>query len=284
MKTRRIIVIGKDGMLGSELVRFLEENKYEVFSTMLQDLNICDKTKVTEVLSQIKPDAIINCAAYTNVDGCETNIELAENVNGKAVANLAEVAKQIGAELIQISTDYVFDGTLPIEESYTEEMIPNPISVYGRTKYEGEKNAKIAEKYYILRTAWLYGNGKNFVRTMLNLAKTHNELNVVCDQYGSPTSTKTLCEIIEKILEFRPPYGIYHCTNEGYTTWYEFAKSIFNIANIKVDVVPIKTSEYLTVARRPQNSKLAKEKLHSINIKPKRWEEALKEYLKEELK
>ena len=277
---KKILVIGKNGMLGSELYERLNNNSsYITQATTLEDLDICNKENVLEVVNAFKPDYIINCAAYTNVDGCESNVELANNVNGSAIKNLAEAANTTNATLIQISTDYVFNGNLPLEKIYTEDMETEPVNAYGVSKLIGENYAKTANKYYILRTAWLYGNGKNFVRTMLNLSKTHNEINVVSDQFGSPTSTTTLCEIIEKILEKNPEYGIYHTTNEGFISWYDFAKKIFEIKNIDIKVNPILSKDYPTVAKRPFNSKLSKEKLHSVGIFPEEYESALKKYL-----
>lgn len=277
---KKILVIGKNGMLGSELYERLNNNSsYTTQATALEDLDICNKENVFEVVNAFKPDYIINCAAYTNVDGCESNVELANNVNGSAIKNLAEAANTTNATLIQISTDYVFNGNLPLEKIYTEDMETEPVNAYGVSKLIGENYAKTANKYYILRTAWLYGNGKNFVRTMLNLSKTHNEINVVSDQFGSPTSTTTLCEIIEKILEKNPEYGIYHTTNEGFISWYDFAKKIFEIKNIDIKVNPILSKDYPTVAKRPFNSKLSKEKLHSVGIFPEEYESALKKYL-----
>lgn len=275
-------------MLGGELKERLEKN-YEVYGTTLETLDICDKEAVLKKAKEIKPYFIINCAAFTNVDACEVKEELALSVNGTAVANISEAAKQENAILIHISTDYVFAGDMPVDKIYTEAMEPNPVSAYGRTKLVGEENAKKAEKYYILRTAWLYGlRGKNFVKTMLRLSKEHDEISVVDDQHGSPTSTTTLCEIIEQIMEKEPEYGIYHSTNEGFTTWCKFTKKIFEIADIKTKVKAITSEEYKQMypqsSDRPKNSQLSKEKLKNIGIIPSKWEDALKEYLKEELK
>lgn len=280
---KKILLIGKDGMLGSELFSRLAKNpNYEVEGTTLETLDICDAEAVCQKAQQEKPYFIVNCAAYTNVDGCETNFDLANAVNGVAVGNIAQAAKLVDATLIQISTDYVFDGELPVEKAYTEEMEPCPVSAYGKTKLLGEENAKKAEKYYILRTAWLYGQGNNFVRTMLKLAQTREEISVVCDQHGSPTSTTTLCEIIEAMLEKEPEYGIYHSTNEGFTTWYEFAKKIFELSGKQITVKPVTSEEYPTPTKRPHNSQLSKEKLHRIGVYPKDYVEVLKEYLKGE--
>lgn len=277
---KKILVIGKDGMLGSELFERLSKNElYDVKGTTVEDLDICNREKVFEMVNDYKPEFIINCAAYTNVDACESNVEIANNVNGNSIKNLAEAANSVNATLVQISTDYVFNGDLPLDKIYNEDMETEPVNSYGVSKLIGEKNASMAKKYYILRTAWLYGNGKNFVRTMLNLAKTHNEISVVSDQYGSPTSTTTLCEIIEEILEKTPEYGIYHTTNEGFISWYDFAKKIFEIKGISIKVNPILSKDYKTVAKRPFNSKLSKEKLNKVGIYPENYEVALKKYL-----
>ncbi len=285
---KKVLLIGADGMLGGELKERLEK-VYDVTGTTLATLDICDKEAVDAKIKEVNPYFIINCAAYTNVDGCEVNYDLANRVNGLAVENIATSAKAVGATFIHISTDYVFAGNLDIEKVYTENMEPAPVSSYGKTKLLGEQNASKAEKYYILRTAWLYGiRGKNFVKTMLKLSKENNEIKVVSDQHGSPTSTTTLCKIIEQIMEKEPEYGVYHSTCEGFTTWYEFTRKIFEFANIETKVIPITSAEYKEMypqsSDRPFNSMLSKEKLHKVGIYPTEYELALKEYLKEELK
>ena len=285
---KKVLLIGADGMLGGELEERLKK-KYEVVGTTLETLDICDKNAVINKVKEVEPYFIINCAAYTNVDGCEVNYDLANKVNGLALENIADAAKTANSTVIHISTDYVFDGKLDIEKVYTEDMVTKPVSAYGKTKLLGEQNIKKAEKYYILRTAWLYGiRGKNFVKTMLKLSKEKDSISVVCDQHGSPTSTTSLCEIIEQIMEKEPEYGIYHSTCEGFTTWYEFTCKIFEYAGVKTEVKPITSSEYKAMypqsSDRPTNSMLSKEKLHNIGIYPKEYKEALKEYLKEELK
>lgn len=285
---KKVLLIGADGMLGGELRERLER-KYDVIGTTLETLDITDREAVLAKAEEVKPYFIINCAAYTNVDGCEVNTDLAMAVNGTAVGNIAEAAKAQDATFIHISTDYVFPGNLPVDQIYTEDMKPQPVSAYGRTKLVGEENAAKAEKYYILRTAWLYGlGGKNFVKTMLKLSKDRDELAVVDDQHGSPTSTTTLCKIIEEIMEKEPEYGIYHSTNEGFTTWCKFTRKIFELANISTNVKAITSKEYKEMypqsSDRPSNSQLSKEKLKSVGIIPEAWEVALEEYLKEELK
>ena len=285
---KKVLLIGADGMLGGELRERLEKI-YDVTGTTLETLDITDKEAVLAKAEEVKPYFIINCAAYTNVDGCEVNTDLAMAVNGTAVANIAEAAKAQDATFIHISTDYVFPGNLPVDQIYTEDMEPAPVSAYGRTKLVGEENAAKAEKYYILRTAWLYGlGGKNFVKTMLRLSADRDELTVVDDQHGSPTSTTTLCKIIEGIMEKEPEYGVYHSTNEGFTTWCRFTRKIFELANISTNVKAITSKEYKEMypqsSDRPSNSQLSKEKLKNVGIIPEAWEVALEEYLKEELK
>ena len=285
---KKVLLIGADGMLGGELRERLEK-KYEVTGTTIETLDITDRDAVLAKAKDVKPDYIINCAAYTNVDGCEVNYDLANKVNGLALANIAEAAKENDCVLLHISTDYVFDGKLDVEKVYTEDMQPGPISAYGKTKLLGEQNAAKAGKYYILRTAWLYGlGGKNFVKTMLKLSETHDELKVVCDQHGSPTSTTTLCEVIEQVLEKEPPYGVYHTTNEGFTTWYDFTVKIMELAGRSTKVIPVTSEQYKEMnpasSDRPKNSQLSKEKLKSVGIVPSKWEDALANYLKEELK
>ena len=262
---KKVLLIGADGMLGGELKERLEK-KYEVTGTTLQTLDICDRDAVLAKAREVKPYFIINCAAYTNVDGCEVNYDLANKVNGLAVANIAEAALENDSTFIHISTDYVFDGKLDVEKIYTEDMTPAPVSAYGKTKLVGEENAAKAKKYYILRTAWLYGlGGKNFVKTMLRLSETHDTLNVVADQHGSPTSTTTLCRIIEGVMEKEPEYGIYHSTNEGFTTWYGFTKKIMELAGKSTVVNPLTSEEYKQMnpasSDRPKNSQLSKDKL-----------------------
>ncbi len=284
---KKVLLIGADGMLGGELKERLEK-KYEVIGTTFQTLDICDRDAVFSKIKEVAPDFIVNCAAYTNVDGCEVNFDLANRVNGEAVANIAEAAKEEDSTFIHISTDYVFDGKLEVEKAYTEDMTANPVSAYGKTKYLGEQNAAKAGKYYVLRTAWLYGlGGKNFVKTMLRISN-NEKVSVVDDQHGSPTCTTTLCEIIEQIMEKEPAYGVYHSTNEGFTTWCGFTRKIYELSEIATPFIALTSKEYKEQhpesSDRPANSKLSKEKLHNVGIYPAKWEDALADYLKEELK
>ena len=253
------------------------------------ELDLREKEKLTKVFEENKDiTSVIHFAGLKAVgESVQKPIEYYDNnIYGTLV--LLEVMKEHNVKKIIFSSSATVYGkpkTVPIKEDFPLSAT-NP---YGRTKLVGEENAKKAEKYYILRTAWLYGlGGKNFVKTMLRLSKDHDEISVVDDQHGSPTSTTTLCEIIEKIMEKEPEYGIYHSTNEGFTTWCEFTRKIFEIAGIKTKVKAITSKEYKEMypqsSDRPTNSQLSKEKLKAIGIVPEKWEDALKEYLKEELK
>jgi len=266
--------------------KFEKEN--ELILTDSKELDITDKDAVISEVSKLKPELIINCAAYTNVDGAEENAELCERVNTLGPTNLAIVAKLVDAPLVHISTDYVFGGNKPITEEYSEDDEKAPESVYGKTKLAGEVGIiKNTDKFYIFRTAWLYGEGKNFVRTMLNAGKTHGEVTVVDDQHGSPTYAEDLASIIYEAITKKIPFGIYNSTNEGYTTWCDFTKKIYGLSNLKTKVTGISTAEYMEnakkpVAKRPLNSKMSKDKLKSAGIDVPTWEDALKRYLVKE--
>ena len=252
-------------------------------TSSIKELDITDLNKVQKIVEDCKPEIIINCAAYTAVDNAETDVELARKINADGPANLAIVAKKIGSILVHVSTDYVFGGDLDLDKSYYEDDEKNPQTVYGTTKLEGEKAiAENMEKFYIFRTAWLYGLGKNFVRTMMKAGKENNVVNVVCDQHGSPTYTVDLANIIADALQKEIPYGIYHATNVGFTTWFEFTKKIYELADIYCEVNPVTTEDFPRPAKRPANSKLSKEKLNTVGIQIPEWEDALKRYLEVE--
>jgi len=280
----KVLITGYKGMLGSDLVNILEnENQHELILTDIEELDITNLEEVKKMFQDEKPEAVINVAAYTDVDGCETNRELAYNVNSFGPKNLAIASNEIGAKLLHISTDYVFPGNNT--KPYTEEDKTGPQSYYGETKLQAEEFIeKNMKNYFIVRTAWLYGiNGKNFVKTMLNLAKTNNEISVVNDQRGSPTFTIDLANAIVELVK-TDKYGIYHVTNSDECSWYEFAKDIFELANVEIEVKPVTTAEYPTPAKRPQYSALSHEKWNSSGFKPLRnFKKALKEYLELEL-
>lgn len=282
----KILITGANGMLAQAVKeKFKEGNK--LILTDVNDLDITNNNAVMEFVAKEKPEYIINCAAYTAVDKAEENEELAEKINAEGPKNLALAAKENDAILIHISTDYVFPGDLDVSKTYKEEDKTGPVTAYGRTKLHGEQAIiNNCEKYYIFRTAWLYGEGKNFVRTMLALSENNDEISVVCDQHGSPTYTEDLTSIIYQAIEKNIPFGIYHSTNQRFTTWSEFTKKIFELSNIKTKVNPITSEEYSrkypTSANRPKNSQLSKEKLTNNGIEIPSWEDALKRYLKKE--
>ncbi len=283
----KILITGANGMLAKSVRKRLEKGN-ELICTDVADLDITDEKAVMEFVTNAKPDYIINCAAYTAVDKAEEAGEIVRKINADGPKNLAIAAKTVDAPLVHISTDYVFGGDLDIEKEYKEEDEKHPVTAYGITKLEGEEKIKEnTDKYYIFRTAWLYGDGNNFVRTMLKLGETKDEINVVADQHGSPTYAEDLANIIGEAIEKKIPYGIYHATNEGFTTWYDFTKAIFEYAGIICQVNPVTTEKYIemmkiTQAKRPKNSQMSKEKLLEQGIQIPEWEDALKRYLQAE--
>ena len=284
----KILVTGANGMLAKE-VREKFEKGNEVIATDVKELDITNEKAVMDYVMNLKPDYIINCAAFTAVDKAEECYELADRINGDGPTNLAKAAKAAGAKLVHISTDYVFGGDLDLSKDYKEDDPKAPVTVYGKTKLHGEEGiTSNMDEYYIFRTAWLYGvGGNNFVKTMTKLGSTRDEINVVADQHGSPTYAKDLTEIIYQAIEKKIPYGIYNATNEGYTTWYDFTKEILKEQNIECKVNPVTTDEYIkmmgvTQAKRPFNSQMSKNKLKENGINIPTWQNGLKRYLEEE--
>lgn len=286
---KRIMITGAVGQLGLALNRLLQgKDEYQLYRTdafegedkSVEVLDITKKEAVNHYIDQIKPDIIINCAAMTAVDLCETEQEKAYLINAMGPKNLAAAAGRTGAKLVHVSTDYVFDGTA--DTPYTEEAPTNPISVYGKTKQAGDEFVReFCKKSFILRTAWVYGEGKNFVKTMLRLADNNNKIRVVNDQFGTPTSAKELARAIIFLMETES-YGIYHATCEGSTNWYEFALTIFEEAGVKAEVEPIPSSEFKAAAARPMYSILdnkAFRERHGYYMKD--WKEAFQEYMSE---
>lgn len=276
----KIIITGSQGQLGQELVKQLDKKyEYDVIKTDRDTLDITNIENVNTFILERNPDVVINCAAHTAVDLCETDIENAYKINAIGPRNLAIVCEKIGAKLVQVSTDYVFDGngTRP----YREDDINCPNSVYGTSKLMGENFVReFCSKYFIVRTAWLYGEGNNFVRTMLKLSETNSELNVVNDQIGSPTSTVDLAKAIIDLIHTEH-YGIYHGTCEGQCSWYDFAKKIFEIKNIDIKVNPVTSDEFKRPAPRPKYSVLDNFMLKLVGLNSFReWEDSLEEYLK----
>ncbi len=280
----KILITGANGMLAKSVRNRLEKGN-ELICTDVEDLDITNLDAVLEFVAKTKPDYIINCAAFTAVDKAEEAGEIVERINADGPMNLAKAAKENDSILVHISTDYVFGGNLDLEKDYKEDDEKNPVTAYGITKLHGEERIKEnTDKYYIFRTAWLYGDGNNFVRTMLKLGEAKDEISVVADQHGSPTYAEDLANIIGEAIEKKIPYGIYHATNQGYTTWFDFTKAIFEYAGIICTVNPVTTEQYIemmkiTQAKRPKNSKLSKEKLLSQGITVPQWEDALKRYL-----
>ena len=273
----KVLIIGSKGMLGTELVDVFTTNDYEVHKTDLPEIDITSPESIRKNLAQIEPNIIINAAAFTDVDGCEENIELCHQVNGEALEHLAKECQKIDATIIHYSTDYVFDGEK--KEGYSEDDKTDPQSQYGKSKELGEKNLqKYGEKYYIIRLSWLFGkHGNNFVETMLKLAKEKDKLEVVNDQFGKPTYAKDLAVRTKELLESGQSNGIYHITNEGVTSWYDFTQEIFKIAGLDTPVEPVTTDKFPRPAQRPHYSGLINTKLP----KSRPWQEALREYLAE---
>ncbi|MBR3180796.1 dTDP-4-dehydrorhamnose reductase [Candidatus Saccharibacteria bacterium] len=290
----KVFVTGVSGQLGHDVMLELEKRSHEAIGSdrsgksdefKVVALDVTDKNNVEKTLNELKPDAIVHCAAWTNVDGAEDPKvqSIVEKVNVEGTKNLAEIAKKLNSKMIYISTDYVFNGqgTTPWKP---DEKDFAPLNFYGKTKLGGEKAVtNLLDKYFIVRIAWVFGkNGKNFVDTMINIGKTHPEVRVVNDQIGTPTYCPDLAKLLVDMLETEK-YGFYHATNEGgYISWADFAKEIFKQSGIKSKVIPVTTEEYgVSVATRPRNSRLDKTKLEQNGFTPlPTWQDALSRYLK----
>lgn len=283
----KVLVTGFNGQLGFDCVKELNKRGYkDIKGIDISDLDITNKDDVFNYIKSYKPDVIMHNAAYTAVDKAELNYDDCYKVNSLGTKYIAEAAKEINAKMVYISTDYVFDGNK--DGIYEINDQTNPLSVYGKTKLLGEGFVKSSlSKYFIVRISWVFGiNGNNFIKTMLRLANEgKKELNVVNDQIGSPTYTADLAVLLCDMIETEK-YGTYHATNEGYCSWYDFAKKIFELANKDIVVNPVNTEEYLKLvkqqAKRPMNSKMSKLSLvkAGFNRLPS-WENALERYLKE---
>ena len=274
----KIFLTGANGQLGRELQKRLQGTDF--LATDMQELDITDEAAVSAMIGQYQPDAVIHGAAWTQVDAAEEKVDLAFKVNAIGTQNIAMACRHCGAAMVYISTDYVFDGQLG--RAYVETDATNPLSIYGKSKYAGEVLARQAnDRLFVLRTAWLYGDGPNFVRTMLKLGQEREELQVVDDQYGCPTSTVDLAEAALRIIRTKR-YGTYHAVNSGVTTWYGFAKKIFELAgNTKVKVTPVTTDRFVRPAPRPAYSPMDTRLLRlALGWSPRPWEEALAEYLR----
>jgi dTDP-4-dehydrorhamnose reductase len=271
-----ILVVGANGMLGQDIMGLIGTAARGVD---IDEIDITSLESTSRILTTLKPEVVINCAAYTDVDGCESNVEKAMQVNGEGVAHLAMASREIGARLVHVSTDYVFDGGKG--SPYLEDDATCPLGIYGESKLAGEMNAAFNPDHLIVRTQWLYGlHGKNFVETMLRLAQEKNELSVVDDQIGSPTWTVDLALSILALLKtgYR---GVYHASNSGFCSWNEFARAIFDEAGLQIHVKGMTTDELNRPARRPLYSTLDCSKLiRDTGFHPQPWKTALKEYLR----
>ena len=274
----RILVTGANGQLGREIAR--QGHEHELVLTDVDTLDITDGKSVMNFFRDIKPQAVIHCAAYTNVDGAESAADGAFRVNVIGAQNMAAGCLETGARMVYVSTDYVFDGQT--NALYREFDVVNPQTVYGRTKWQGEEMVRqILGRHFIVRTAWLYGDGNNFVRTMLRLANEQDSLRVVSDQVGTPTSTVDLSWTIFRLLA-SDAFGTYHATCQGQCSWYEFACEIFRQAGKSVGVVPVTTAEFVRPAKRPAYSVLDNHMLRMTVGDPMReWTEALRDYLRQ---
>ena len=275
---KKILVTGCNGQLGREIQKEYENDGAMLICTDVGDLDISDNEQVMRYVRDLQPDVIMNCAAYTAVDACENEWDLAYRINAIGPRNLAIAARETGAKLMHISTDYVFEGNA--HEPYTEFDEVHPVSAYGKTKLEGERFVQqFAERYFILRTAWLYGEGNNFAKTMLRLAERHDEVRVVCDQFGSPTSAAELAKVMHR-LEPTENYGLFHATCEGSCSWADFAEEIFRLAGKTTKVTRVTTEEYGSTTKRPAYSVLDNYMLRlTTGARMADWKDALRAYL-----
>ena len=276
----KVFVTGVRGQLGYDVVNELEKRGHTAIGVDIEELDITDAAAVDKLITEVDPDAVIHCAAWTAVDAAEDNEDKCRQVNAGGTENIAKVCKKLNCKMMYISTDYIFDGkgTRPWEP---DDPVTTPLNVYGQTKYEGELAVRNnVEKFFIVRIAWVFGKGKNFIKTMLNLAKTHDHLTVVNDQYGTPTYTYDLARLLVDMIE-TDKYGNYHATNEGgYITWYDFACEIFRQAGVDIEVEPVSSAQYAAKAKRPENSRMNKQKLADNGFQPlPDWKDALRRYL-----
>ena len=277
----RVFVTGVKGQLGYDVMNELEKQGLEGIGVDIDEMDITDADQVNKVIKEAAPDAVIHCAAYTAVDAAEDNEEICRKVNAQGTENIAKVCEELDIKMMYISTDYVFNGQG--ERPWEPDDEREPLNVYGQTKYEGELAIEEhVKKFFTVRIAWVFGvNGKNFIKTMLNLGKTHDHLTVVNDQTGSPTYTYDLARLLVDMIQ-TDKYGRYHATNEGLCTWYEFACEIFKQAGMDVSVAPVSSDEYSAKAKRPSNSRMDKSKLTANGFQPlPTWQDALSRYLKE---
>ncbi|MGG1655940.1 dTDP-4-dehydrorhamnose reductase [Geobacillus sp. BMUD] len=275
----KVVVTGARGQLGIDVVHLLEDKGYKVYGYGREELDITNFDQVKQVISEVKPDVVIHAAAYTKVDLAESERDQAFLVNAYGTRNVAVASETVGAKLVYISTDYVFDGTA--KEPYNEFAPTNPLSVYGKSKLAGEQFVRdLHSKFFIVRTSWVYGKrGNNFVKTMVKLAQERDELMVVHDQVGCPTYTVDLAQCIFDLIQTEK-YGIYHVSNSGHCSWYEFAKAIFEEVGIEMKVNPCTTQDFQRPAPRPMYSVFEHMALRLNGFHQMRnWREALKEFI-----
>lgn len=275
----KVLVTGVKGQLGYDVVNELEKRGHTAVGTDVDNMDITNPELVEKTLDEVRPDAVIHCAAYTAVDAAEDNVELCRRINAEGTKNIAVVCEKLDIKMMYISTDYVFNGEG--ENFWEPDDVREPLNVYGQTKYEGELEVeKHVGKFFIVRIAWVFGvNGKNFIKTMLRLGENNTTIKVVNDQVGSPTYTYDLARLLVDMIE-TDKYGRYHATNEGLCTWYEFAKEIFRQAGMDVEVVPVTSDEFPSKAKRPHNSRISKEKLTEAGFERlPAWQDALERYL-----
>ena len=276
----KVLVTGVKGQLGYDVVKELEKRGHQPIGVDRDEMDLMDNEVILTFIMDLKPEAIIHCAAYTAVDKAEEEVEVCYQVNAEATKVIAECAKELNVKLIYISTDYVFDGTKDGE--YVETDIPNPINVYGASKLKGEQYVQsLIDNQYIVRISWVFGiNGNNFIKTMCRLGLERDELNIIHNQVGSPTYTADLAPLLVGMME-TDKYGIYHATNEGFCSWYEFANEIFKQSEIDVKTNPITTNQYPTAAKRPMNSRMSKLKLEQSGFNLlSNWKDSVADYLK----
>ncbi|NLU32709.1 MAG: dTDP-4-dehydrorhamnose reductase [Clostridiaceae bacterium] len=277
----KVLVTGVKGQLGHDVLRALQLRNIECLGADIGEFDITDAKAAADFIKGYRPDAVIHCSAYTAVDKAEDDRELCIAVNAGGTRNIASVCREIDARMVYISTDYVFPGSGSNE--YEVDDPTGPLNVYGKSKLDGELVVKeLLRKYFIVRISWVFGkNGNNFVKTMLRIGKERSEVNVVCDQVGSPTYTADLAELLCDMV-VTEKYGTYHATNEGFCSWAEFAQEIFRLAGYSTRVNPILTSEYPTKATRPINSRMSKKSLDYAGFKRlPPWQDALARYLEE---
>lgn len=278
----KVLVTGVKGQLGYDVVRELQKRGHEAVGVDIDEMDITDAAAVERVMTEVQPDAVIHCSAYTAVDRAEEDIEICRRVNVDGTKNIAKICKKLNCKMLYLSTDYIFSGDG--ERPWEPDDEASPLNAYGRSKYDGELALKkYVEKYFIVRISWVFGiNGNNFIKTMLRLGRENGAVKVVDDQIGSPTYTYDLARLLVDMIE-SDRYGAYHATNEGICSWYEFAKEIFRAAGMdNVSVTPVKSGDFPVKAKRPKNSRMSKEKLvtNGFSLLPA-WQDAVARYIKE---